>query len=284
MEGVNSIETGITRAMYCASCPAPLGIRCQSPGACRSAAASSAAMVARSQGAGMDLLMLVSVATQRSRRLLSCTQARRHRSSRSSTGTSMSRNWNRMSAWPGMMLGAPGSTAMRPQVQVLRSPQIFGNSWSIIASSRTAARPASFRSAMVVPPAWSCIPSMVMRHCQMPTMPVTTPARSPAFSSWVPCSMCISKKARWRSFSSCIRGSPASPAAASASRSGVPSLRLRLRSISASLRAPMIDLLPRKPPSKCPSSSAKAATSTGSPARASATPAMTPSAPSSQPA
>ncbi|WP_431269689.1 hypothetical protein [Dankookia sp. P2] len=75
---------------------------------------------------------------------------------------------------------------MRPQVHALRSPQTLGNSWSIIASSRTAASPASRRSAIVVPPAWSCIPSMVMRHCQMATMPVTTPACSPARSSLRP--------------------------------------------------------------------------------------------------
>ena len=56
---------------------------------------------------------------------------------------------------------------------------------------------------MVVPPAWSCMPSMVMRHCQIATMPVTTPTRSPALSSCVPCSICISKKPLWRPGSSC---------------------------------------------------------------------------------
>ena len=77
----------------------------------------------------------------RSRRLLSCTRARSVPSSRSSTGTSTSRNWNSTSARPGMMEGAPGSSAMRPVVQVVRSPQTRGNSRSIAASRRTAARP-----------------------------------------------------------------------------------------------------------------------------------------------
>jgi hypothetical protein len=45
-------------------------------------------------------------------------------------------------------------------------------------------------------------------------------------------------------------------------------VRLRASSISASVRSPIAERLPRKPPEKCPSSSAKATTSTGRPAMA----------------
>ena len=221
------------------------------------------------RGAGSDLLMFSSVAVVRSRRLLSCTQARRRRSIRSSTATSMSRNWNRMSALPGddarRHRARPRCGPRSRCCARRRSSGIPGRA-SPAAAPRP--RPASRRSAMVVPPAWSCMPSMAMRHCQMATMPVTTPSAEPGALQLRALLDCISKKPLCRPGSSCIRGLPASPAAASASRSGVPSVRLRLRSISSSGSRPRMERLPRKPPSKCPSSSAKATTSTGRPDRA----------------
>ena len=110
-------------------------------------------MIAGSHKAGVARLTGVSVATQRSVRLLSCTSAFSPASIRRSTSMEMSRNWNRISARPGMIEGAPGSSAMRPVVHTERSPHRRGISRSTAASSRTAVRPASRRSAIVVPPA-----------------------------------------------------------------------------------------------------------------------------------
>jgi hypothetical protein len=84
--------------------------------------------------------------------------------------------------------------AMRAQVQTDRGPATMGKRSSIIASTRMAATAASLRSAMVVPPVWSWLPMQVMRQIATPAMPVTTPLRSPALSSCVPCSMWSSKK------------------------------------------------------------------------------------------
>ena len=136
------------------------------------------------------------VAAQRSRRFDSCTSMRKQASMRSSTASEMSRNWKVASARPGMTWGAFGSSMMRPVVQVLRSPRTRGNSLSTAASKRTAATPASLRSSMVVPPVWSCWPSKAISHWRTPTIPVTTPIRKPALSSWVPCSICSSKAPR----------------------------------------------------------------------------------------
>ena len=50
-----------------------------------------------------------------------------------STRGSASRNWNSISAPPGTMLGAPGSSRMRPVVHTLRGPATCGNRASIAA-------------------------------------------------------------------------------------------------------------------------------------------------------
>ena len=94
-----------------------------------------------------------------------------------------------MTASPGMMLGEPGSKAMLPTVQTVRGPQSFGNASSMATAKRAAARPASFRMAMRVVPAWFCTPVKVMRHCVTPTMLVTTPILRSCASSQSPCSM-----------------------------------------------------------------------------------------------
>src|ERR1700748_2795757 len=64
-------------------------------------------------------------------RLASAAIARSLSSSRSITAGSSSRIWNSISARPGMMLGAPGSSAMRPVVQTVRGPHACGKFWPI---------------------------------------------------------------------------------------------------------------------------------------------------------
>ena len=54
---------------------------------------------------------------------------------------------------PGMMLGAPGSSVMRPVVQTVRGPQIAGKRSSIATQNFASARPASLRIAIRVVPA-----------------------------------------------------------------------------------------------------------------------------------
>ncbi len=176
--GANSIADGITVASTCASCPAPLGIACHAPGACRSAAASSAAISAGSHEGGDGAAHHLERRPGSARGGCSRPPGRAGRlPAVPAPPTSTSRNWNSTSARPGMMEGAPGSSLICPVVQVVRSPTTAGKAASIAASRRTAVSPASRRSAMLVPPAWSCMPSMVMRNCQMATIPVTTAAR-----------------------------------------------------------------------------------------------------------
>ena len=50
-------------------------------------------------------------------------------SSRAITAGSSSRIWNSISAAPGMMLGAPGSSVMRPVVHTVRGPQAAGKAF-----------------------------------------------------------------------------------------------------------------------------------------------------------
>ena len=96
-------------------------------------------------------------------------------SRRSITAGSSSRIWNSISAFPGMMLGAPGSSVMLPVVHTVRGPQTCGKRSSISTQNFASASPASLRSAIRVVPAWFCSPVKVIRYCQMPTMEVTTP-------------------------------------------------------------------------------------------------------------
>ena len=58
--------------------------------------------------------------------LASSAMVRSNSSSRAITAGSSSRIWNSISAPPGMMLGAPGSSVMRPVVQTVRGPQAIG--------------------------------------------------------------------------------------------------------------------------------------------------------------
>ena len=101
------------------------------------------------------------------------------RSSGASSAGSVSRNWNSISARPGTMLGAPGSSVIRPVVQTVRGPATSGNRSLIAAAKRTSATPASLRIAMRVVPAWFCTPSNTMRKRWLPTIAVTMPMRSP---------------------------------------------------------------------------------------------------------
>jgi hypothetical protein len=87
-----------------------------------------------------------------------------------------------------MMLGAPGSSVIRPVVQTLREPATCGKRRSISASTRRSASPAS-RGAMLVVPAWFCSPVAVSRYCQIATIAVTTPIFRPEVSSVSPCSI-----------------------------------------------------------------------------------------------
>ena len=109
------------------------------------------------------------------------------------TPGSSSRIWNSISARPGMMLGAPGSSVMRPVVHTVRGPQTAGKRSSIATQNLASARPASLRIAIRVVPAWFCSPVNVMRYCQIPTMEVTTPILRPPLSSVSPCSICASR-------------------------------------------------------------------------------------------
>ena len=56
-------------------------------------------------------------------------------------------------ARPGMMLGAPGSSVMRPVVQTVRGPLTVGKRSSMTTHNLAAARPASLRSFIRVVPA-----------------------------------------------------------------------------------------------------------------------------------
>ena len=91
------------------------------------------------------------------------------------------------------MLGAPGSSVMRPVVHTVRGPQAAGNRSSIATQNFASARPASLRTAIRVVPAWFCSPVKVIRYCQMPTMEVTTPMLSAPLSSVWPCSIWASR-------------------------------------------------------------------------------------------
>jgi hypothetical protein len=74
-------------------------------------------------------------------------------SSRTMTSRSSSRIWNSISALPGMMLGAPGSSEIRPVVHTVRGPHNAGKRSSIATHSRASASPASLRSFICVVPA-----------------------------------------------------------------------------------------------------------------------------------
>ena len=54
---------------------------------------------------------------------------------------------------PGMMLGAPGSSVMRPVVHTVRGPASAGKRSSIATQNLASASPASLRSDMRVVPA-----------------------------------------------------------------------------------------------------------------------------------
>ena len=211
IDGTNIIAAGILRASHCASWPAPLGMRICLPGACRSAAASSAFISPSSISAGVDC-----DATRRASNLqrprdwpprpVRCSSA----CSLSSTAGSASRNWNSASAPPGMMLWPPGSSVMRPVVHTVRGPADLRK---LACRSRRAAAPARGRHRGAAP-SRSCRRGSarrvtVMRYCQIATIAVTTPILSRLCSSVSPCSMCASKNRRSASVRSCRRGRPA---------------------------------------------------------------------------
>ncbi|MGY3407997.1 hypothetical protein ACVWZV_004110 [Bradyrhizobium sp. GM5.1] len=103
--------------------------------------------------AGAPVRSLSTVTVQGPFALTSSAMLRSSSSSRATTEGSSSRIWNSISAAPGMMLGAPGSSVMRPVVQTVRRPQLSGKRLSIATQNFASASPASFRAAMRVVPA-----------------------------------------------------------------------------------------------------------------------------------
>ena len=75
------------------------------------------------------------------------------RSSTARRSGSTSRNWNSISALPGITLGAPGSRVILPVVQTERGPTTAGKRSSIMLQNLTSATPASLRTGMRVVPA-----------------------------------------------------------------------------------------------------------------------------------